>query len=233
MSAAAADAIALVRAYRDRGDLAARARLVDQYMPLVRLLAHRHRDRGERLEDLIQVGSIGLIKAIDRFRPERGSELGAFALPTIAGEIKRHLRDNIWPVTVPRAMRESRPIADFIAELGTDAGESAGERGVIVAAERTREMSEDRALVAFAARALDEQERRILHLRFFCDLSQAEIADAIGISQAKVSRVLRRALAKMRSRIGDVTGGPNRALTYGDMRSSVAAVAHATDGGMR
>jgi RNA polymerase sigma-B factor len=233
MTAAAApsDPLALLRAYRDRGDFGARARLVEQYMPLVVFLARRHRDRGERLEDLIQVGSIGLIKAIDRFRPERGSELGAFAVPTITGEIKRHLRDNTWPVSVPRETRESRRVTDFVAEAGTDARESAEARGALVAAETARDVSENRALVAAGVRALDERERRVLHLRFFCDLSQAEIAQATGVSQAQVSRVLRRALAKMRDRIGEVGSGRGEALTRGDARDTVAAVAIATNGG--
>jgi RNA polymerase sigma-B factor len=82
----------LQRAYRD-GDLAARQRLIEAYLPLVRSLARRFANCGERVEDLVQVGSIGLIKAVDRFDPDRGVDLAAFAAPNILGEIKRHLRD--------------------------------------------------------------------------------------------------------------------------------------------
>lgn len=76
-------------------------------MPLVESLARRYARRGERLEDLVQVGSIGLIKAVDRFEPDRGVELGAFAVPNIVGEIKRHLRDRTGPIRVPRRHQEA------------------------------------------------------------------------------------------------------------------------------
>src|SRR5438477_2347799 len=87
-----AETAALQRAYRDDGDLAARRQLIEAYLPLARSLAKRFADRGEQVEDLVQVGSIGLIKAVDRFEPTRG-DLAAFAVPTIVGEIRRHLRD--------------------------------------------------------------------------------------------------------------------------------------------
>ena len=83
--------------------------MIQQYMPLVKSLARRHTKRGELYEDLVQVGSIGLIKAVDRFDPERGADFGAFAIPNIAGEIKRHLRDRGWPIKVPRRLQELRP----------------------------------------------------------------------------------------------------------------------------
>ena len=70
------------------------------------MAAYRYRDRGEPIEDLIQVGSIGLLKAIKRFDPERGVKFSAFAVPTITGEIKRHFRDLGWSVRVPRRLRE-------------------------------------------------------------------------------------------------------------------------------
>jgi RNA polymerase sigma-B factor len=95
----------LHRAYRD-GDLVARERLIEAYLPLVRSLAQRFANCGERVEDLVQVGSIGLIKAVDRFDPERGVDLAAFAAPNILGEIKRHLRDRTAPIRVPRRNQE-------------------------------------------------------------------------------------------------------------------------------
>jgi RNA polymerase sigma-B factor len=101
-----AQAAGLHRAYRAEGDLAARERLIESYLPLVRALAQRFADRGERLEDLVQVGSIGLIKAVDRFEPSRGVELAAFAVPNIVGEIKRHLRDRSGLIRVPRRQQE-------------------------------------------------------------------------------------------------------------------------------
>lgn len=96
----------LLRAYHERGDLRAREQLVEQYLPLVRAIAFRYARRGEHLEDLMQVGSIGLIKAIDRFELERGVELTTYATPTIAGEIRRYFRDRAWAVRVPRGLQE-------------------------------------------------------------------------------------------------------------------------------
>ena len=99
----------LIREYREDGNLRARERLIQQYMPLVKSLARRHSMRGEQYEDLVQVGCIGLIKAVDRFDPQRRVEFGAFAIPNVAGEIKRHLRDRGWPIRIPRRLQELRP----------------------------------------------------------------------------------------------------------------------------
>jgi RNA polymerase sigma-B factor len=85
---------------------ALRERLVEQHIPLVNYLARRFAGRNEPLSDLAQVGAIGLIKAIDRFDPDRGLEFSTFATPTILGEIKRHFRDTGWLVHVPRRARE-------------------------------------------------------------------------------------------------------------------------------
>jgi len=87
-------------------DLEARERLIEQQLPLVESLARRYTHRGERLEDLVQVGTIGLIKAVDRYEPTRGVEFAAFAVPNILGEIKRHLRDRCGPIRVPRRYQE-------------------------------------------------------------------------------------------------------------------------------
>jgi RNA polymerase sigma-B factor len=96
----------LLRRYHGEGDLEAREQLIEQYLPLVRSLARRYANRGEQLEDLVQVGSIGLIKAIDRFEVDRGVELTTYATPNIIGEIKRHFRDKGWSVRVPRGLQE-------------------------------------------------------------------------------------------------------------------------------
>ena len=97
---------ALLRRYHEHGDLAAREQLIEQYMSLVRSLARRYSYRGEQLEDLVQIGAIGLIKAIDRFDLDRGVELTTYATPNIIGEIKRHFRDKGWSVRVPRGLQE-------------------------------------------------------------------------------------------------------------------------------
>ncbi len=96
----------LLRRYHEDGDLQAREQLIEQYMSLVRSLARRYSYRGEQLEDLVQIGAIGLIKAIDRFELDRGVELTTYATPNIIGEIKRHFRDKGWSVRVPRGLQE-------------------------------------------------------------------------------------------------------------------------------
>jgi len=96
----------LLRRYHEGGDLSAREQLIERYMSLVRSLARRYAYRGEQLEDLVQIGAIGLIKAIDRFDVDRGVELTTYATPNIIGEIKRHFRDKGWSVRVPRGLQE-------------------------------------------------------------------------------------------------------------------------------
>lgn len=96
----------LLRRWRLEGDREARQKLITMYLPLVRSLARRYAARGEQFDDLVQVGSIGLIKAIDRFDLERGVELTTYATPNIVGEIKRYFRDKGWSVRVPRGLQE-------------------------------------------------------------------------------------------------------------------------------
>ncbi len=96
----------LLRRVHDEADQAAREELITRYLPLVRSLARRFSSRGQAVEDLVQVGSIGLIKAIDRFDTSRGVELSTYATPTILGEIKRYFRDKGWAVKVPRALQD-------------------------------------------------------------------------------------------------------------------------------
>lgn len=83
-----------------------RDELVTLHLPLVHHLARRYRDRGESLEDLVQIGTVGLIKSVDRFDPDKGVEFSTYASPTIIGEIKRHFRDHTWAVRVPRRLQE-------------------------------------------------------------------------------------------------------------------------------
>jgi RNA polymerase sigma-B factor len=117
------DTTRLLRAYREGGESGARQRLIELYVPLAETLARRYAGRGEDYDDLLQVACIGLINAIDRFEPERGDELVAFAVPTIAGEIRRHFRDRSAAVRLPRGLREltlslGRARADLTARLG-------------------------------------------------------------------------------------------------------------------
>lgn len=96
----------LFRRYKQDGDMEAREKLVMSHLNLVRFLANKFKNRGEPLDDLIQVGYLGLLKAIDRFDPDRGLEFTTYATPTIMGEIKRHFRDKGWSVRVPRRLQE-------------------------------------------------------------------------------------------------------------------------------
>ncbi len=115
----------LLRRYHEQGDLAAREQLIEQYMSLVRSLARRYSYRGEQLEDLVQIGAIGLIKAIDRFDVNRGVELTTYATPNIIGEIKRHFRDRGWAVRVPRGLQELNiQLSRVIEELTVQNGRS-------------------------------------------------------------------------------------------------------------
>jgi RNA polymerase sigma-B factor len=99
-----ADRALLMRAHN--GDQEARRALVDRFLPLARQLARRYQRGGEPLDDLIQVASLGLLKAIDRFDPARETAFSSFAVPTILGELKRHFRDRGWSVRVPRDLQE-------------------------------------------------------------------------------------------------------------------------------
>ena len=96
----------LFRRYKQEGDMEAREKLVMSHMNLVRFLANKFKNRGEPIDDLIQVGYLGLLKAIDRFEPDRGLEFTTYATPTIMGELKRHFRDKGWSVRVPRRLQE-------------------------------------------------------------------------------------------------------------------------------
>ena len=96
----------LFRLYKEKGDEEARDQLIVSHLNLVRFLASKFKNRGEPLDDLVQVGTIGLIKAIDRFDPERGLEFTPYATPPILGEIKRHFRDKGWSIRVPRRLQE-------------------------------------------------------------------------------------------------------------------------------
>lgn len=96
----------LFRRYKEKGDTDAREKLVMSHLNLVRFLANKFKNRGEPLDDLMQVGYLGLLKAIDGFDPSRGLEFTTYATPTILGEIKRHFRDKGWSVRVPRRLQE-------------------------------------------------------------------------------------------------------------------------------
>ena len=109
----------------DASDNTVRDELVRMHLPLVEYLARRFRNRGEPLEDLVQVATIGLIKSIDRFDLERGVEFSTYATPTIVGEIKRHFRDKGWAIRVPRRLQELKlTLTKATSELSQTLGRS-------------------------------------------------------------------------------------------------------------
>jgi RNA polymerase sigma-B factor len=233
---------ALFVRYQRRGDMAAREELVERFLPLARRLARRYERASEPLEDLVQVASVGLVKAIDRFETEHGAGFSSYAVPTILGELKRHFRDSGWALHVPRGMQErvlkvNEAVEQLAGELGRSPTpqEVAGELGLdaedVLEAmeagaaydtvsldaplrssdgERTSfsdsvgttddrfDLVEHSATLGRALRAMPERERSILYLRFAEGLTQVEIAERIGISQMHVSRLIRRALERLR-----------------------------------
>jgi RNA polymerase sigma-B factor len=214
---------------------ALRGQIIETELPLVHHLAQRFRGRGEQYDDLVQVGTIGLLNAVDRFDPERGNFTG-FAVPTILGEIRRHFRDRGWALRVPRRLQdlgrqvsESRehlthalgrsPTLQEIAksldvdtDLVVEALETAGayatlplstapdepEHAHLGEIDENLELVEQRETLRPLLARLPARERRIVALRFVRGMSQAQIAEEVGISQMHVSRLLARSLAAMR-----------------------------------
>jgi RNA polymerase sigma-B factor len=241
--------------WQQHRDQRAREELVERFLPLARKLARRYTGAREPFEDLLQVASLGLVKAVDRFDTERGTAFSSFAVPTILGELKRYFRDLGWSVHVPRGAQEhalaveevqqkltartGRPpsvqeIAEFM-EIGIDEvvdgletaaahhstsldvprddgeGES-GTLGDTFGREDVRfELVEATVTIAAAARHLSARERRVLVLRFVEDMTQTQIAEVIGVSQMQVSRILRRALA----RLNELTDDPAQSRPQG------------------
>ncbi|MGZ8648741.1 MAG: SigB/SigF/SigG family RNA polymerase sigma factor [Solirubrobacteraceae bacterium] len=113
----------LLERYHREADPAAREALVERFLPLARQLARRYQRAGEPLDDLIQVASLGLLKAIERFDPARETAFSSFAVPTILGELKRHFRDKGWSVRVPRDLQE---LAVKVDRVGADMGRTLG-----------------------------------------------------------------------------------------------------------
>jgi RNA polymerase sigma-B factor len=171
---------------------ASRHELIERHLPLVRAVARRFACREEPLEDLVQVGTIGLIKAVDRYDAARGVALGAYATPSIAGEIRHHLRDRSAPVRVPRR-DQAAGVRVTAVELDC-AGDRAQAADPVAAAH-------ERLALGAALRSLHPRERQVVHLRFAEDLSQAQIAARIGLSQVHVSRTLRHALHRLRDQL--------------------------------
>ncbi|MEW2167093.1 RNA polymerase sigma factor SigF [Streptomyces sp. NPDC007084] len=222
----------------------ARNTLIEMNITLVRFAAARFRSRShDEMEDIVQVGTIGLIKAIDRFELTREVEFTSFAVPYIVGEIKRFFRDTSWAVHVPRRLQEARiqlakateelrsrlgrtPTVKELSELmclseeevnearlasngytsssldATISSSNDGEAALadfIGADDNALELVEDFNALAPMIAGLDDRERRIIHMRFVDELTQAQIGEHLGVSQMHVSRLLNRTLAKLRT----------------------------------
>jgi RNA polymerase sigma-B factor len=130
-AAAQAEERRLLLRYHRWGDLAAREELAERFLPLARDLALRYTYTDEPLDDLVQVASLGLIKAIDRFDPDRGTKFTSYAAPSILGELKRHFRDKGWALRVPRDLQErALAVGHVMEELSKQLGRSPRPREV-------------------------------------------------------------------------------------------------------
>jgi RNA polymerase sigma-B factor len=218
--------------------------LVSRHRHMVRTCVQRYKRSPEPTEDLMQVGYVGLLKAINNFDPEVGGSLAAYAQPCISGEIKRHFRDKRWQVHVERSMQElvlqvreaTRQLTQQLGHQPTD-GELAEHLGISdddlrearradlvfqpasldaplagapdaasladVLGEEDPEVEHTLDMESVAAHwgELPRREQRILLLRFYGDMTQAEIGQQLGISQMHVSRLLAHALGHLRRRL--------------------------------
>ncbi|MET7271761.1 RNA polymerase sigma factor SigF [Streptomyces flaveolus] len=140
---------------------AVRARIVEAWLPMAERLAGRFRSRGESFEDLRQVAALGLVKAVDRYDPARGSAFESYAVPTVTGEIKRHFRDHTWTLHVPRRVQELRNRVRFAAQ--DLARTTPGRRPTVAEIAEHADLSEEEvregmeALESFTALSLDAE----------------------------------------------------------------------------
>ena len=224
------------------GDSEAEAELVEENLGLVRKVARRFLDRGTEYEDLVQIGTIGMIKAIRSFSIERGTVFSTYAVPLIIGEIRRHLRDE-GPIKVSRiykkqglmlmceknriAAEEGREagVAELAARCGVSIEEAAvsldamtpvtslsdfvyGEdtvtyEGVLADEESERESERicDRVALAQCIHRLPELWQKIVLMRYFRNMTQQETANALGLTQVKISREEKKLLAALREEL--------------------------------
>ncbi|MFC5381611.1 SigB/SigF/SigG family RNA polymerase sigma factor [Aquipuribacter nitratireducens] len=210
-------------------------------LPSARALAMRYRDRGVPVDDLVQVASLGLVKAAQGYDAERGTDFMAYAAPTVTGEVKRYFRDTGWAVRPPRRVQELRAqVATATQRLAADLGRSAtvaevaaelgvGQEDVVEAlvsgngyttasldappgddpgttwadtvsdGEPEQSRVADRVALERLLARLPARDRHILSLRFFAERTQSEIGEQIGVTQMQVSRLLSRALARLRA----------------------------------
>jgi RNA polymerase sigma-B factor len=222
------------------GDQTLRGEIVERTLWLARRSARRFADRGEPYDDVVQVARLALVHAVDRYDPALGVPFGAFATPTIIGEIKRHFRDRTWRVHVPRRAKDLRPAVNTAHdELSGVLGRAPTPREVAVhldieedlvlqvieanSAYRTAPLDVvterrasngdedqvggvlDREVVRQVLDRLRPRERRIIEMRFFDEMTQAQIAEKIGTSQVHVGRLIASSLTLLRAHLEEPT----------------------------
>src|SRR5436189_2476813 len=179
------DETVLLERFARTRDPAVKEELVCRFLPLARSLALRYRGASEQLEDLIQVASLGLVKALDGFDLERGKSFIAYAAPTILGELRRHFRDRVWEVRLPRGLQE-RTMA--VAEAGQVLSEQLGHTPTINQIAARLEISEEEVAEALQA----DEARRTLSLdmpRNRADAESVPMVETIGGSEHGYDRV--------------------------------------------
>jgi len=239
--------------YASPGRAAAYEELVRRYDFVVKACVRHYRDSPESLEDLMQVGYLGLLKAIRNFDPELGTSLIAYARPCVSGELKRHFRDKRWQVRVHRTSQENMlAVRDVRATLTQQLGRSPDDLELAEAAGLSIEELQEagRAEMAFHPFYLDapvsaeeeaitfgellggddpsiehavdsdalwahwstlpRRQQRILAMRFYGNMTQAEIGDRLGISQMHVSRLLDASLAQLRDSLSGGAAPPRK-----------------------
>jgi RNA polymerase sigma-B factor len=176
---------------REHGDARAREQIVERYMPLARRLARRYQRTEEPMEDLVQVASLGLLKAVDRFDSNREVVFSSYAVPTILGELKRHFRDRTWSVRVPRdlqelALRVDRAVAQL--SVGKRRAPSVAEIARIVESSEEQVLEALEAAGAYRAGSLDAPRSAR------GDEDGESVADGIGVQEDGFARAEERAL---------------------------------------
>lgn len=219
-----------------------RDELVTMHLPLAEHLARRFQNRGEPYADLVQVATIGLIKAVDGFDPERGLQFSTYATPTIVGELKRHFRDRGTAIRIPRRLQELRhrtslatdqlaqelgrspTVRELARHMGVDeddvleglesanaywpapldgplGGDSADDplAETIGDVDGAFEHVDDHESLRPLLQQLPDRDRQVLRKRFVENMTQSEIASALGVSQMQISRILARSLQFLRA----------------------------------
>jgi RNA polymerase sigma-B factor len=190
----------LLAAYAESRDARLREALVERFLPLARSIAKRYRKAEEPFDDLLQVASLGLLKAVDRFDPARGIAFSSFAVPTIVGELRRHFRDRCWSVRPPRELQERALEVDkYRTELTTRLGRSPSVREL----GQALELDDEQVLEALQA----QQSMRAASLdapRGSREDNDATLADTYGTLDPELARAEHRAtLARLFERLDE------------------------------